>query len=684
MPMPNVRVDTKFVQLQGGIDTSSAATLVREGYVIDAQNYEHDAINGGYARVRGFERFDGKASPSAASYWVINCTISGTIAVGNTVTGQASSASGKVLYVGSTYIVLATVTGTFQNAENIQVSAVTQAVSTSVAVLSGATSSADDANFLNLAADNQRALIQAVPGAGAILGVWVYNDVVYAFRNNVGNTAAVLHQSTGSGWSAVTMYREIAFTTGMVKPAEGSVLYGGTSAATGTVKRVVTRTGSWGSTAQGYIVVDVTSGTFQNGEALKLTSGAGAVQATSASTANLITFAPSGTFEFTNYNFTGSSANWRMYGCDGKNPAFEFDGTTLSFLRTGMTADTPTHIAAHKNYLFLSFKGSLQNSGIGDPYSWSLLTGSSEIGLGDDITGLLPLPGDSTSSALSIFTKSSIKTLYGNSAGQWQLITASPSTGGVAGTAQYIGSAFFLSERGIQSISATDTYGDFQFASASTLVKQIINRLKGLALCSTTYKERNQYRVFFSNGVALALTMSGNKQVGTMLIYTPKVVKCYCTTDNASDVEVSYFGSDDGFVYQDNVGTSFDGEPIEAWLRLPFHHFGSPRYEKTYRRITLDMVTEGYTGFSVSHELNGGEFTVEPGVSYSYAAEGGYWDQFNWDQFAWDSSSVLAPVYDMTGTGRNVSIIFYSSSDLYVSHSIQGIHYDYSVRRLAR
>ena len=681
------RVDTRFMKMAGGLDMVSAATLVQDGRVIDSRNYEVDSVNGGYGRIRGYERFDGRSSPSEAAYWKISATISATISAGDTLTGATSSASGKVLLVGADFIILGAVTGTYQSGENLQVSAVTKAVATSVAAQYGESDPTNHATYLSLAADSARTLIAAVPGSGAILGVWLYNDTVYAFRNNVGGTAAVLYKSTGSGWSAVSMFKEIAFSSGLVKPAEGSVLYGGTSTATGVVKRVLTRTGSWGSNAQGYIVIQVTSGTFQNGEALKLTNGAGATQATSASLATDIAFAPSGSFEFTNYNFTGSSSNWRMYGCDGVNPAFEFDGTVLCFIRTGMTEDKPTHIAAHKNYLFLSFKGSLQNSSIGDPYGWSITTGASEIGAGDDITALLPQPGDASTSAMTVFTKTSTKTLYGNTTADWKMMTASPTTGGIARTAQFIGAAFVLAERGIQQIGTTINFGDFQFATITGVVQPLINQLKNKATCSTVYKERNQYRIFFNDGSALAVTMAGSNPVGIMSVKYPIVARCYVTANKSDGKEYSFFGSDDGYIYQDNVGTSFDGAAIEAWLRLPFSHMGSPLYIKTFRRVVLDLTTEGYSGFSMTHELSGGDSSIEFGVQSSYSVgggTGGYWDITTWDQFSWDTPAVVSPSFDLYGSEKNISLCFYSNSAIYQPHSIQGANYSYTVRRLAR
>lgn len=41
-----------------------------------------------------------------------------------------------------------------------------------------------------------------VPGEGGILGVWRFNNKVYAFRNAAGGATAVMHESTGSGWTS--------------------------------------------------------------------------------------------------------------------------------------------------------------------------------------------------------------------------------------------------------------------------------------------------------------------------------------------------------------------------------------------------------------------------------------------------------------------------------------------------
>ncbi|MFK5282396.1 hypothetical protein ACI3PL_22830, partial [Lacticaseibacillus paracasei] len=70
-----------------------------------------------------------------------------------------------------------------------------------------------------------------------------------------------------------------------------------------------------------------------------------------------------------------------------------------------MTTDTPTHVIQHRNYLFLSFLGSVQLSGIGNPYAWTAVLGAAEISTGSEVTGFLTQSGNGSGAALAIFTK---------------------------------------------------------------------------------------------------------------------------------------------------------------------------------------------------------------------------------------------------------------------------------------
>lgn len=117
--MPQVRVD--YYALKGGLDLVTPSISVSPGTALDAMNYE-PYIAGGYRRINGYERFDGRQSPTSASYWVLPFTQTGLIAVGNVIVGATSGATGIVLGIFSAYLVLGRVVGTFMAAgEQIQV-----------------------------------------------------------------------------------------------------------------------------------------------------------------------------------------------------------------------------------------------------------------------------------------------------------------------------------------------------------------------------------------------------------------------------------------------------------------------------------------------------------------------------------------------------------------------------------
>ena len=161
---------TEYFALGGGLDLVTPSLMIKPGMLLEGMNYE-PSLYGGYRQVDGYERYDGRASPSAASYYLIGCTITGTIVAGNTITGNTSGATATVIQVNASELVLTKITGIFVTGEAIKVLGVTQATSTSGSFLNSAVTAQLDAAYQVLAATVYRALIQAVPGSGSILGV---------------------------------------------------------------------------------------------------------------------------------------------------------------------------------------------------------------------------------------------------------------------------------------------------------------------------------------------------------------------------------------------------------------------------------------------------------------------------------------------------------------------------------
>jgi hypothetical protein len=677
LKLPDVRVDTEYSKFFGGLDLVSPVLSIKPGFALEAMNYE-PGVYGGYKRIDGYERFDGRTSPSSATYYYATFTPTTTDpAVGDTLTQGAVTA--VVAQVADGAMALTKLAG-----GTLAAGAYTGGgggTFTNVPQQLGYSTGYLDAVALNAAADIYRADIAAVPGSGSILGVWMYNGTVYAVRNNAGGTAAVMHKSTTSGWSAVALGREVAFTSGGTYViAEGNTITGATSAATAVITRVVLTSGSWaGGDAAGYLVFASQTGTFQ---AENLNVGANLNVATIAGNSSAITLSPSGRYEFVNHNFSGSTATYRMYGCDGVNNAFEFDGTVYVKIRTGMTTDTPNYIAAHKKKLFLSFRASLQNSSDNSPYVWSVVTGANEIGMGEDITGLAVQPGE----VLAIFTRNSTYQLLGSTVATFQLDTIAPENGAIPRTVQNIGLAYGLDDRGITQIRRTQEYGNFEAGTVSRLAQPVIDTLRSKIVASTVYKSRNQYRLFANDGTGAIMTVEGGKIIGITEFAYPVNVTCACSGEDSTGKDVVFFGDDDGYVYQADKGSSFDGSAIEAYLRIAFNSTRSPRYRKRYRKIALEMSATGYSTIRCQPEFTYGDEDIASHATQDVTVQGagGYYDSANWNEIFYDARVVSSPEFSISGTGINMSTIFYSNTDLDLGHTLQGALIHYTVRRLSR
>lgn len=684
-----------FFPLEGGLNLISPAITAPSGSAIAAKNYE--PIERGYGFVAGFERYDGQPAPSDASYWILNFDAgSAAISEGDTVTGATSSATGKALidavvtsgsYGGADaagYLVLTVVSGAFQNDENLQVSAATKCVADGTATERGASNDTDDTTWIRDAIETARALIAKPTGSGKTRGGFVYNGSRYCFRDNAGGTAGQLYKATTAGWVAQTFGRSVAFTSGGTTAiAEQDTITGATSSATATVERVILTSGTWaGGDAAGRLILSGQTGTFQSEN---LDTGSGSNLATIGGDSVAITLPAAGTYEVIIENFFGASDLECAYFVSTTGTAFEWDGSVLVPIVTGMTADTPDHIEAFRNHLFLSFPGgSLQNSSIGAPYTWSPVTGASEIGLGTDVTGLL----DVIEAAMFVFGRNRVSVLYGDDSNNFELKRMSSDSGAIAGTVQRIGNPIYMDDRGIRDVSTTQAYGDFTIGTVSRLVEPLIRKKRAAGVtvkCSVRSRQKGQYRLFYSDGTGLTVFF-GRKYPEILPFDLGVVVEWAVSADDSDGSEVLLIGDSDGWVYELDAGTSFDGSEIDAYLRLAFNHLRSPAYYKRFHKATLEVDCAGPTTLSMTSEFTYADPDQPSGseIDFSVSGGGGFWDEDNWDQFYWSTAAEGTAETHIDGIGKNIGIAVLHRSTYEQPHVLHGLTLNYSRRRMAR
>jgi len=796
--MPKVK--QSYLDFQEGLDQLTPLWKVHPGAVRDSSNFEI-SVSSGYEDITGYERFSGQTKPSAATYVILNVTISGSFSDGDTVTGATTAATGVIVVGGvvtggsQDYLVMTKLTGVFSSSsENLEVSASVEGVASAVGAIEGAANDKLHAEYLALASDAYRSDIGAIPGSGPVRGIMHLGTpaVKYGIRDEtawgtvnldsgasgsvdgitvnsveimsgavsfdtsltttaaavvtninantsspnytatsvgplikiralVANTFTVtssvttigttdvnmsghevnaeMYKSTTSGWTFVPLGFELTFTSGgTTEISEGDTITGATSAATAVVTRVMLESGTWAAgSAAGRIIFAVQSGTFQSEN---LDVGASANLATIAADSSAITMLGGGLFEVVVNNFGGLADDDRIYGIDGKNRGFEFDGTVFCPIDTGMTTDIPTHVSAFVNHLFFSYGGSAQHSGIGSPYAWTPIVGAGELATGSTITGFVEEPGAANSPAtatapagnatLGIYNASKIHMLHGTSSADWNLVRYRKEVGAFAGSMQQIRTTFFMGDLGITDLQTSQEYGDFQHATYSRKLQTLINSKKSLVQTSCIVRDKNQYRVFFTDGTAIFVTLNRDDEdgiMGMMPITYEDNVECVISYITSSGDEEIFFGSDDGYVYQMEKGNSFDGVAISSFFTTHFDYQKQLRFIKAYKDVTFEAQSDGYAEFTLSFELNYGDSGTAQSTSSVVAAElteSRRWDTGNWDEGNWDSDSLKPAMLELGGSGENLSLTVSKESKYFYPLLFSGAYVDYMVRRRLR
>lgn len=675
--MPPVKYN--LIQLQGGLDLVTPTLSLPSGVARDAVNFEV-SITGGYSRIPGYERFDGRPNPSDANYVLLTVNSVANLAVGDTIENLATTVSGVIIAIDGLTVVYTKAVGSFVVADGVYVGGVQKAT---VVALGGSISpnNSTSAQYTYLASQEYRQDIQAVPGSGPIRGV-VYLHLtgeVFAWRNNALGTAMQIYRSTTSGWSLVNLGQQLSFNTGGPNPiADGNIVTGATSGATATVARVVLQDGAWSaSTAEGRLIFASVTGTFQVGEIIKI-SGVNYGVVTAANTA--ITLNPDGRVEAVIDNFGYGT---RIYGCDKVNNGFEFDGTTYVPIKTGMTDDTPDHVAVHKQHVFFSFGPSVQFSGLGLPYQWTPIFGAGEIVLNDDVTNFLVQPGDQSTGAMAIYSDDNTFVLYGSSSANFQLVSYNVGTGAKPYTTQNVNVSYAFDDRGVINMATTLNYGNFDSAALTLNLRPFVQQRRNLATASGVNREKGQYRVFFSDGYGLYVTLANGKYMGSMPVQFPNPVACMTEGEKPDGAETAFFGSTNGFVYRLDAGTSFDGAELPASMTLVFNAIGSPRLLKRFRKGSLEITGTGYAEFAFNYDLAYSSTEIGQELATSYASNllASFWDSVFWDNFVWDGRTLAPSEVEVKGTAENIAVRIASVSAIYQPFTVNSVILHYTPRR---
>lgn len=219
------------------------------------------------------------------------------------------------------------------------------------------------------------------------------------------------------------------------------------------------------------------------------------------------------------FNFYGQTATMSMYGATGASRAFWATTTGYGNIKTqnDPALDMPKYLAFHSARLALAYAGgSVVLSVVGEPYNYNGLDGAVEIATGDDVTGLVDLPGET----LAVFGRRAIRKITGTTDADITLGTLAANSPCFDYTACLVGAdAVYTGVHGITTLQQSSAYGDFV---GSRLSNSIANWLRpklvgtgssfeagGVAMAYVV-RSKSQYRLVLSTGEIVCVTFTAD------------------------------------------------------------------------------------------------------------------------------------------------------------------------------
>ncbi len=685
-----------YTALTGGLNLIHSPVVMQDGRMIVCENFEERFGIQGYRRIDGFERYDGHPQPHLATYST-QYFDAGTaaIAAGNTVTGATASAEVVSVTVSTGswagsdaagYLILTNVSGSFIDNEKIKVGGVNKADADGVTD-SGTIGDTYYNTNIFAATTLARSHITAVPGSGSILGIALYKGIVYAARNASDGLTAAIYKSSASGWTAVKegliAGGEWRFTVANFTGSATTLSLFGCDGKNdpfyfdGTTYDKIT--GIWDSNATSTSSVTIGTGdqTFVLTEADRSYAVGDAVtiwdDATAANyMAGVVKTWTSGTKTLV--------VTVATVGGSGTKTAWNVGMTDFS--------DKPFDLIEHKDHLFLSYpSGQLKTSNLGDPLTYT--TTSALFGMGDEITGLLELKGG----LLGIYCRNIIYLLSGSSQIDWVRETYSMGSGALWSTAAEVaGVGMHIDDSGVKSLQATQVFGSYESSTFSREISSLLDSVKPYIIGAHGHKSSQQYRIYASTGTVLVCTITSPnaaitpENVAFSVSKYGVTISCATAGELSDGSEVYFFGTSDGYVMREGVGTSFDGTAIDSALRLPFSHFKSPSNRKRFRKLILELAApETVTvNFKQNFDYADGFYQSSGNQDAVTYGTGGSWDVDAWDEFHWSQPMQTQSEVSISGVGRNMSLLLWHSSATDAAFTLQGLLIHYSTLGLVR
>ncbi len=399
------------------------------------------------------------------------------------------------------------------------------------------------------------------------------------------------------------------------------------------------------------------------------------------------------------YN-AGSGNN--LFIVDGCNPLLWYNGTAWQEIeieaQNTQVLKSPNVIAVFKNHLFVACdqldETVVAHSAPNDPSDWSSAGGSGQIYPGFEVQNIRPFRDE-----LYVFGVSRIRKIIVDST-DFVLKDVTNDLGCIARDSilEVGGNLLFLSQDGIRPVAGTDKISDVDLGLLSRDIQPDMDKLISEGdletLNGVVIKKKTQFRYFYANEAVVTNEAQGligcvtqNKRTGRDWEWsTLSGIRASCTWSGmVQGREIVLHGDFDGNVYQQEQGSSFNGEPIYSLYQTPYLDFGNTEIRKTFRTMNLFMKNEGSSEIFLGYQFNWGDRdTITPSNDLiDQNVNNFFFDRsnatFDTPGVVYGGGELAKLMINISGSGESISFIFYSEG-AFAPYTIQGFVVEYTER----
>lgn len=406
--------------------------------------------------------------------------------------------------------------------------------------------------------------------------------------------------------------------------------------------------------------------------------------------------------------FSEADANWIVF-VDGVNEATAYNGTTYYELKRSNLGgagspggdaliDAPSLVTYFKGSVFLSGDAGIEQaivsfSAPNAPLDWTAAAGAGQLIMGFPVIQVRPHRDENF-----IFGESRISKAIPDLAAGFIIQTVTTNIGCIAADSvqEIAGDLIFLSPDGIRPIAGTDKIADTDLGLLSQTIQNTINTaittydlsmLNGLVI-----RGKTQFRYFLSDGssevpeayglIGAVRTYDSNRQWEFGELLGIRVSSCWSGYDADGDERI-FHGDFDGSVYEQEIGSTMNGENILSIYTTPYLDFGDPMVRKLMRKLHLFIRSEGSVTLDFSVRYDWDRTTVQNPAGYQVSSTGStvlYDSGVEYDDGS-EYGDAGQPVFSQNIQGSGYSVQCSIVTDgIYAPYTVQGLIYEFSIK----